>query len=210
MTHISAKATISTLLVVALVAHSCESKRDSESLEIKMTGVDSVTIRWEIVGPSVGMYSTTLVQKLASNDPIHLRSTSGKEALMRTLSLITVELLNGRDPELRVRDSSQDFLIIVHRDTVRSWNMELVVITLENIGKHDYRIYATVTVERNRWLSYIHVPVFGDAIMAEYLIQKQGVWMATPCSRDSLQVEHVRTVVLKVLNRHRKGKMIFE
>lgn len=129
---------------------------------------------------------------------------------MRTLSLFAVEVLNGRDPEKRVRDSTQEFEIIVHRDTIRRRGMDLVVITLENIGRYDYRIFATISVERRLWLSYIYVPVFGDALMVEYKATMNGVWFARPCYTDPMHVEYVRTVAQKVLNRHSRGKLLEE
>lgn len=198
------------LILLAFFSTACEKRNESELRESERSGPDSVSIRWEMFSSSRRIDSTMLVQKSSSDDRIHLRSSYGRETLMRTLSLFAVEVLNGRDPEMRVRDSTQEFEIIVHRDTIRRRGMDLVVITLENIGRYDYRIFATISVERRLWLSYIYVPVFGDALMVEYKATKNGVWFARPCYADPMHVEYVRTVAQKVLNRHSRGKLLEE
>ncbi len=210
MTHFLAGWAVQILTLLAFISIACENKHERELRESERSGLDSVSIRWEIFTSSRRIDSTMLVQKSASDDPIHLRSSYGKEALMRTLSLFAVEVLNDRDPEMRVRDSTQEFEIIVHRDTIRRRGMDLVVITLENIGRYDYRIFATISVERRLWLSYIYVPVFGDALMVEYKATNNGVWFARRCYTDSMHVEYVRTVAQKVLNRHSRGKLLEE
>ncbi len=212
MTSLVALRTMPLLSILLFLSASCTDKNAGEGPDGVRSGADSVSVRWEIFTSSRRIDSKMLVQKSASDDPIHLRmrSSSGREALMRTLSLFAVEMLNGRDPEVRVSDSTQEFDVIVHRDTIRRRSMEMVVITLENIGRYDYRNFATITVERHRWLAYIYVPVFGDAIMVEYASAKNGEWLATPCYTDSMQVEYVRTVAQKVLNRHKRGKLVLE